>query len=482
MNAPRLAEDGRANRLGRNVLVAVALLFLAVCLPVVVRGAPLADDFYNCLVPQRIGLGSTLAESFERLGVLRRAHVLEIVVTTEVCQHLPFGIAIAIPVILTLVVAVLLVGLVKDLGAPGPWPELAGAAWLLQPLGTESALWPAAMHVPLGLVLALAALRLHRAGHHRWGSVAVAAAALSVEQVVLALPLAVWLAAPPERRRRAVISTVVVIGMLAIAFVIWPGNDPRISATLGQRITELFADAAFLVKFPAVGVGIHSIPLAVVWAFPLSVFVLACGGLVGSWLGPALLAHPHRHNGAQARRTVLAALGLVAAVNIPVLLAVPHQGSPRLFGPTWIVIAAMVGLLGPLVPWRRLRSSGAIAGIVVAGALLSMTFSVWVRLETASFTESASRTIARAVPDEAVVAVCGISRTVVQPAPRGAFAIHEFLDEGTAQHSLYYYEKRSARFVLAGEVWSDRSCPGTDGVDRVMSFSDLLMRWRNQQS
>jgi hypothetical protein len=482
MSAPRPADDDGSVRLGRKVLVVVVLLFVAICLPVVLRGAPLADDFYNCLEPQRIGLGSTLAESFERLGVLRRAHLAEIIITTEVCQHLPFGIAIAIPFALNLVVAGLLVGLLKDLGAPGPWPELAGAAWLLQPLGTEAALWPAAMHVPLGLALALTALRLHRAGHHRWGAVAVAAAALSVEQVLLALPLAVWLTAPPDRRRRAVTVTVVVIGVLATAFVLWPGNDPRIRATLGQRITELIVDPGFLVKFPAVGLGIHSIPLAVLWAFPLSSFVLACGGLVGAWLGPALLAYPHRHDGSQARRTVFVGLGLIVAVNIPVVFAVPHQGSPRLFAPTWLVISGMVGLIGPLLPRRRFRSWGAVTGILGAGALLSLAFSVWVRLETASFTESASSQIARLVPDQSLVAVCGISRTVVEPAPRGAFAIHEFLDEGTARRSLYYYTGRKSEFVLAGEVWGDRACPHVGDVDRVISFSDLLTGWRPQRS
>ena len=94
MSAPRSADESGSSRLGRRVLVAVALLFIALCLPVILRGAPLADDFYNCLEPQRMGLGSTLAESFERLGVLRRAHLLEIVISTEVCQHLPFGFAI----------------------------------------------------------------------------------------------------------------------------------------------------------------------------------------------------------------------------------------------------------------------------------------------------------------------------------------------------------------------------------------------------
>jgi hypothetical protein len=481
MSASRPAEDGGSVRLGRRVLVVVAVLFVAVSLPVVLRGAPLADDFYNCLEPQRVGLGSTVADSFERFGALRRAHLVEIIVTTEVCQHFHFGVAIVIPLALTLAVAVLLVGLLKDLDVPDPWPALGGALWLLQPLGTESALWPAAMHVPLGLALALAALRLNRAGHHAWGALAVAAAALSIEQVLLALPLAVWLTAPPGRRRRASIITVAVIAVPLVSFFAWPGDDPRIRATLGQRITEVVADAGFLVKFPAVGLGIHSIPLAVQWAFPLSVPLLACGGLMGSWLGPELLAHPHRHDWAHARRTLVAGLGLIAAVNIPVVLAVPHQGSPRLFAPTWLVIAGTVVLMGSLLPRRRFRSWGAVAGIFGAGALLSLALSVWVRLETASFTESASNQIAAVVPDRAVVGVCGIRRTVVDPAPRGAFAIHEFLDEGTARRSLYYYTGRQDEFVLAGEVWGDRLCPGIGEVDRVMSFSDLLMGWRTQR-
>jgi hypothetical protein len=460
------------------VLVAVVLLFVALCLPVVVRGAPLADDFFNCLEPQRIGLGSSLAESFERLGVLRRAHLAEIVITTEVCQHLPFGVAIAVPLVLTLVVAGLLVGLLKDLGAPAPWPQLAGAAWLLQPLGTEAALWPAAIHVPLGLALALAALRLHRGGRHGWGVTAVAAAALSVEQVVLALPLAVWLVVPPDRRRRAMITTVVVIAGLAIGFVVWPGDDPRIRATLGQRIAELIVDPGFLVKFPAVGLGVHSISLAVLWAFPASAFVVACGGFLGARLGPGLLSGPDRSDTVQLRRTIMAGLGLVVAVNIPVVLAVPHQGSPRLFAPTWLVISGIFGSVGPVVRWRRPRFWGLVTGVVAAGALLSLAFSVWVRLETASFTVSASRQIARVVPDQAVVAVCGISRTVVEPAPRGAFAIHEYLDEGTARRSLSYYTWREIEFVLAGQVLGDRPCPRVGDVDRVMSFSELVAGWR----
>ena len=197
--APTVAErsgEARRSRLGLVVLLIVAALFVAVSLPVVLRGAPLADDFVNCLEPQREGLASTLGASLERLGALRKAHLLEIVLTTETCQHLPFGFAIAVPLALTLAVAMLLRGLLRDLGTPGPWPEVAGALWLLQPLGTEAALWPAALHVPLGLALALGSLLLFRRGRTVSATVAAAAALLSVEQLILALPLAAWLVTP----------------------------------------------------------------------------------------------------------------------------------------------------------------------------------------------------------------------------------------------------------------------------------------------
>lgn len=474
--AGRMERPGPA-REGMVVFAVVAVLFVAISLPVVLRGAPLADDFVNCLEPQRIGLGSTLADSFDRLGALRRAHLAEIVITTEVCQHLPFGVAIAVPLVLTLAVAVLLRGLLRDLGTPQPWPELGGALWLLQPLGAETALWPAAMHVTMGLALAIAAIRLQRAGRHGWGSLAVIGAGLSVEQVLLALPLAVWLTAPAERRRRAVGVTTAVIVLLLIAFVVWPGNDPRLQASLSERIGGALGDPGFLLRFPAVGLGLQSIPLAVLWAFPVSALILVGGGFLGSRVGPALLEEAEL-SAWDPRRTLLAGLGLIAALNVPVLLNVPHQGSPRLFAPTWLAISAIVVTVGSLVHRRRLRLWGAAAGLFAAGAALSLALSVWVRLESASFVESASKQIAAEVPDNAVVAVCGIERTVVQPAPRGAFGIHEFVYDWAAREALQYYTGTRAEFLLSGELWDDRPCPGPGEADRVISFSDLLAGWR----
>src|SRR4029450_8595752 len=118
---------------------------------------------------------------------------------------LPFGVAIAVPLLLTLAVALLVRSLLRDLDTAAPWSDVGGALWLLQPLGTEAALWPAALHVPLGLTLALLALRWHIRGQHARGGVAAVGAAMSAEQVICALPLAAWLITPVSERNRAAI-------------------------------------------------------------------------------------------------------------------------------------------------------------------------------------------------------------------------------------------------------------------------------------
>jgi hypothetical protein len=467
------------SRPGTVVFVVVAALFVAISLPVVLGGAPLADDFTNCLQPQRAGLGSTLGDSLERLGAARKAHLLEIIITTETCQHAPFGFAIAISLGLTLAVAFLLRGLLSDLGTSDPWPGVGGALWLLHPVGAEAALWPAAMHVPLGLALALAALRLHRSGRYAWGAFAVAGACLSVEQVVLALPLAVWITAPKDRRPKAVAWTVSVVVVLLVTFVALPGDDPRLRLALSERVAGAVEDPGFLILFAAVGLGLQSIPLAVAWAFPFSVVLLSAGALLGHRFGAVLFAvGPDRTERRAAIRTLLAGLGLIAALNVPIVFNVPHQGSPRLFAPSWLVIAGVSARIVSLLRVRRPRLLGAAAGVFASVALLSLTLSVWTRVESASFTESAAKQIAAEVPEGAVVGVCGVSRAVVQPAPRGAFAIHEFVYEWAARDALAYYTGRRVEFKLAGELWDDRRCPDEEQVDRVVSFSDLVTRWR----
>jgi hypothetical protein len=82
------------------------------------------------------------------------------------------------------------------------------------------------------------------------------------------------------------------------------------------------------------------------------------------------------------------------------------------------------------------------------------------------------------VPQDAVVAVCGVERTVVDPAPRGAFAVHDLIYDWAAHEALEYYTGRSATFVLSGDVLGERPCRGPEGADRVIAFTDLEANWR----
>jgi hypothetical protein len=464
----------RTRRRDLVVLLLAAGGFALLCLPVVLRGAPLADDFHNCVEPTRAGLDTFFAASTQRLGAVRPTRFVEILVTTGVCQHLPFGFAIAVPLALTLLVAVLLRALLQDMGVPAPWPTVGAVLWLAQPLGTEAALWPAALHVPLGLALALAALLLHRRGRHGWATVAALGACLSAEQVILALPLAVWLTAPAGRRRRATVLTLVmVVGVLA-TYAVWSGGDPRLQVGVGERLRGVVTDPAFYVLFPAVGLGVHSIPLAMRWAFPVSVAVVAAAALVGWRAGPALSEHeqaPPAGRPDLLRRTLLV-LALLALINLPLVLQVPRQGSPRTFTPTWLVLVAVAAAAGSRVRWPRPRLLGAALGLFVGGAVLSLALSVSVRVQTADFNEAAVRLLAERIPDGGVVAVCDVPRTAVTPAPRGAFAVHELVYDWAARDALYYYTGRNAQFRLAGPLWGTR-CPDTAGADVVVRFEEL---------
>ena len=80
--SPRAARYG-----GRVVLGAASVALLVVSVPVIVRGAPLADDFNNCLAPQERGLLEFLSMSFDRLGLIRPARFIEIVVATDVAAR-----------------------------------------------------------------------------------------------------------------------------------------------------------------------------------------------------------------------------------------------------------------------------------------------------------------------------------------------------------------------------------------------------------
>jgi hypothetical protein len=160
-------------------------------------------------------------------------------------------------------------------------------------------------------------------------------------------------------------------------------------------------------------------------------------------------------------------------VNAPVLLTVPHEGSPRLFTPTWLLLVVALASLASRVRWRRPSLLGAAGGVFAAGAVLSLALSVSVRLASADFTERAAHLLAARLPDRAQVAVCGVHRTVTTPAPRGAFAIHDLLYDWAARDALLYYTGRRATFHLAGELW-DRPCPDAAKVDAVITFDELL--------
>jgi uncharacterized MnhB-related membrane protein len=474
-----MQERGRhellaAERVGRLTFVAALVVFLAVCGPVVLRGAPLADDFTNCLAPLSVGLEGFVAASWRRLGMVRTVRFLEILLTTGVCRTLPFGVAIAVPLVLTLAVAVLVRGLLRGIDTPRAWADVGGALWLLQPLGTEAALWPAALHVPLGLTLALLALRWHTRGAYARAALAGMAAAMCMEQVIFVLPLAAWLVAPVRNRNRAAIAAgMVSLGMLCV-FALFPGNDVRFRAGPAERIVALVRDPVFLVGFPAVGLGLHSIPLAVWWALPWTLFVLPAG----AWLGAAAVRHFPIGPGINRRdlmQAIAATAILLALANAPVLLNVPHEGSPRIFTPTWLILVVVFTALAARVRWQRPWLAGALGGIFAAGAVLSLALSVSVRLASADFMERSARVLAARVPDGAEVAVCGVRRTVTTPAPRGSFAIHELLYDWSARNALVYYTGRRATFHLAGDLWPE-PCPNEGDVDAVISFDELLAR------
>jgi hypothetical protein len=470
----RTTEARRTSQAARNLLLGVAGLFLLVTLPVVVAGQPLADDYHTCLRPTQVGLDGFLGESTRRMGAVRPARFVEIFVIAPLCQQVPFGLVILVPLVLTLLVGVLLRGLLRDLDLPPPWPEVGAALWLLHPLGTEAALWPSALHVPLGLALALVALRLYRRGRHGWAAVATVAACLSVE-IVLAFPLAAWMACPPEQRRRA---TAVCIGtalLLVPAYALWPGTDPRSAVPLTDRIVAVFSDPGWYVRFPVAGLGLHSIALAVWWAFPVSLAVLALGGWVGARFGPRLLGDDPT-DPPPPRQALLgwgaATAALIALVNVPLITTLPRGHTPRTFTPTWLILAALLPVVASRVRWRRARVAGAAGGLFAAAALLSLALSASVRLETGEFNQAATRYLARRVPNGGVVAVCDVPRTVVTPAPVGSFALHEFAYDWAAEDAMRYHAGRDAEVRLGGPLWGTR-CPDPGGADLVVSFDEL---------
>ena len=178
--------------------------------------------------------------------------------------------------------------------------------------------------------------------------------------------------------------------------------------------------------------------------------------------------------GVRDRLASLAAIAaLVLLANVVVVLAVPQQGSPRVFAPTWLVLAIGGAWIGARTNWRRPRALGLYAAVFAVGAVSSLAFSVSVRLRSADFTGRATRFVAARTHDGERVAVCDVRRTVVDSAPRGAYAVHEFLEDWSAERALQYYTGRRATVVLAGDLWN-RPCPTAKAVDVVIRFDELL--------
>jgi hypothetical protein len=228
----------------------------------------------------------------------------------------------------------------------------------------------------------------------------------------------------------------------------WTGQDPRFSASIGDRLWALMADPGFYPRWVGLGLGAQSIPLALWWALPASIPLVAVSAAAG-WLLAGRVDETHR----RVSPTVSGVLwfgALLLAANLPLMLNVPRQGSPRTFTPTWLILVAGIALIGPTLPWARLRLVGAVAGILVAGAACSIALTVAIRLESARFFEQAMDALADRSSDGDVIAVCGVPRTVTEPSLRGAYAVHDLLYPWSARDGLEYYTGRKATVLVSG--------------------------------
>ena len=464
----------RGDLLGRALLLVVAAAVLLVSLPVMIEGAPLHDDYLSCLSSQE-GLVEFLGETTDFYGLVRPARLLEISTISGLCHTVPFGFVIAIPLALTLLCALLLRRLLLDLDIPAPWPHVAASAWLLYPLGTESSLWPSALHIPLGLCFSLAALLCFRRARVTIGVLLTFASVLSMEQLLFALPIAAFLVSPRPTRRKATIASGIVCLFVLSVYAAGSGQDPRAATSVADRFRNVFSGLDFYVLSPPAALGGYSVPAGVLWAFPWSLIALVAGGAFGAFIGRQVAA-PARYESAPLLPAIAWGLALLAAVNLPLAVTLPHQDSPRVFAPTWMILAVGIGVLGPRLLVRRGFIVAALAGMLAAGALISQAFSVWVRVETATSTERAFTFLSERVPEGGVIAMCNVQRSVIDGAPPGDFAAHEFLGDGTlqtefAEPAFLYHSGRRAEFRLPG---LQEECPDTEDADIVVDFARLL--------
>jgi hypothetical protein len=419
------------------------------------------------------GYDAYLHATWQDAGVVRPARFLELFVIAEMCTWAPWWLIMLIPLTLKFAVAFLLYRLLRVLGLGAPWPEIGTALWLLEPLGTEAALWPAALHINLGLALALGALLLYRRGSLGWAAPVTVLACLCVEQVIFAFPVVVWMICPRSDRRRATVVCAAMVLAVLMAYAGWPGDNPRQAMSLGERLREVFDDPEWYVVFPIVGLGLHSGLLGLVWALPYSLGIVVIGALGGAVLlrrlTPWETAPPFDRR--SAARGISAVAALIFLVNLP-LITTDVGYSARTFTPTWLVLAGTLAIAASRVRWRRVRVLGVAVGTFGAFAVLSLALSVSVRVSTVAFDRAAAEWIAERTDDGDVVAVCDVGRTVVEPAPSGSFHLHAL--HHPSQEWVDYVTGRMARIRRSGEaLWGSR-CPVLRGADLIVSFPELL--------
>src|SRR5215212_3392807 len=97
-----ISVDGE--RVGRVILLTALLAFAIIASPIVWRGAPLAADFHNCMAPPEAGLGGFFIASWRFMGMVRPARFAEILLGAAVCRKMPFGVAIMVPLLLTVAI------------------------------------------------------------------------------------------------------------------------------------------------------------------------------------------------------------------------------------------------------------------------------------------------------------------------------------------------------------------------------------------
>jgi hypothetical protein len=465
----------RARAAGVPLLLGASALLVLVALPVVLRGAPLADDFFWCRQTAELGMAGLLGALYDYRGLVRPFRFIETGIVGALCGRVPFGLVMLPGLTATIATGWQLRALLRELGAGPRWAAVGGAVWLLNPVGLESALWPAAMHVPIGLGLAVGALRLVRAGRLGAGTVAALGAMACLEQVIFSLPLLAALVAPPGRRRRVAALAVAAALVLLAVYVAVPGQDPRTTATLADRLTAPLRQLGWYVEFPAIGLGAAAVPGALRWSPVAGGVLLVAGAVAGAalaarapswWAGRDVVA-PARRRGTW----VLAGLVVLALVNLPSIVTVPRDTSPRLFAPTWLALAAAAGLAGDRVRWRRPVFTGGVMGVAAATAVLSLAFAGAVRITHADQSAHAFERLAGLVDDGGLALVCDVPPKLVDPAPAGAFALHDLFYGWAAEPALWYVTGREARIRIG---YTGQDCPAAPGADVRLPLAALL--------